>query len=220
MVIVISLVSAVLWVGQSSGSDGELIPLEPSKPAAPVENKPPFPAVNQPQPTTASPIAQPEAAKGTVAPGYTDPGDWLVDLARHHGHLLGRTDPRKASLRVLALLEAAKSVSPSNADASFWSFDILSRIGRSDAAMAALRDYTRLNPSDDAARLRLTELELVARQTAPERADYIQGILKTGGLTRIGESDLRARLGEYYYERRENEPAAAEIERALRLNPL
>lgn len=213
--------------GQASGgaqSDGELIPLEPktasqppaepAKPAAKTAVKA-GPVIARPMPsnagrtTTALPTIKPE-----------DLGDWMVDLARHHGHLLGRTEPRKASMRVLAILEAAQTVAPQNAQAAFWSFDILSRLGRTDSAILALRTYVNANKADDAAYIRLIELELSIRQTAKERADYIKKQLEATGLSRIVESDLRGRLAEYYYENRENDSAGAEVATALRLNPM
>lgn len=220
------LLTALL--GQTAGnpqSDGELIPIEPrtstnrpAQPAAPIPTEQPRTA-----PTPPSLAGAPRADRSTTQIPAINPnsiGDWMVDLARHHGHLLGRTEPRKASMRVLAILEGAQSISPDNAQAAFWSFDILSRLGRTDSALVALKRYVRLNKLDDAARIRLTDMEIAARQTAQERGDYLKKQLGEGGLSRIAESDLRTRLAEYHYENRENDAAGEEIARALRLNPM
>lgn len=221
-----------LWLGQTAGnsqSDGELILLEPrsatSRPAPPPAPIPSATNKSEPRttPTPPSLAAAPRADRTLAQVPAVNPdsiGDWMVDLARHHGHLLGRTEPRKASMRVLALLEGAQSVAPDNAQAAFWSFDILSRLGRTDSALAALKTYVRLNKSDDAARIRLTDLEMAGRQTAQERGDYLKKQLGETGLSRIVESDLRTRLAEYHYENGENDVAGEQIARALRLNPM
>ena len=37
---------------------------------------------------------------------------WLIDAARHHGHLVGRDDARRVTLHVLSLMKAASEVDP------------------------------------------------------------------------------------------------------------
>ncbi|MEE8384980.1 MAG: tetratricopeptide repeat protein, partial [Dehalococcoidia bacterium] len=145
---------------------------------------------------------------------------WLVQLARHRGHLAGRTDPRRASLHVLALLGAATEVSPDCAKAYYWLYDLEQRLGREDEARAALSHYVRLTPGDDAARIRHLELALTQRQTAQGRADYVRSELTHQPLSGAYESELRRRLGTYYFERRESDAAAREVEHALRLNAM
>jgi len=148
-----------------------------------------------------------------------DEGLWLVNLARHQGHLVGRTDPRSASLHVLALLEGAVTVNPNCADAYYWMYDLLGRLERQEAATNALTRYVRLRPEDDAARLKLIDLQIEGLQTAESRASFIRGMLKDGGLSRVCESDLRRRLASHHFERRETREAEREVEDALRLNP-
>ncbi|MBN2559466.1 MAG: tetratricopeptide repeat protein [Phycisphaerae bacterium] len=145
---------------------------------------------------------------------------WLVNLARHQGHLVGRSDPHSASLHVLALLEAATDVSPDCSEAYYWLYDLYHRMGQTDAARAALSEYVRLTPGDDAARIRLLEIELADRQTAEARAEYVKSNLKCSPLSRTYESELHRWLANYYFERRENDFAAQEVEHALRLNPM
>ncbi|MBX3395418.1 MAG: tetratricopeptide repeat protein [Phycisphaerae bacterium] len=154
-------------------------------------------------------------------PIETDPqaGAWLVELARHQGHLIGRTDPRSASLQVLALLKAAAQVAPECADAQYWLFDVESRLGRVDNARRALKEYVRLSPQDDAARIRLFQIELAERQTAEARVAFVESELTQPVLSRAYESELHRWLARYYFERRENGSAARQIEQALRLNP-
>lgn len=216
-----------LTLGQTSGnsqSDGELTLIETKSPTSrPAQPVAPARQERRPENTPPSLAAAPRADRTVAQVPAINPnsiGDWMVDLARHHGHLLGRTEPRKASMRVLAILEAAQSAAPDNAQAAYWSFDILSRLGRTDAALGALKTYVRLNKSDDAARIRLTDLELATRQTAQDRGEYLKKQLEEPGLSRIVESDLRTRFAEYHYENRENDAAGAEIARALRLNPM
>lgn len=147
-------------------------------------------------------------------------GDWLVHLARHHGHLIGRTDPRRASLHVIALLEAATECAPETPDAYYWLYDLYQRMGRTDAAMKALSRYVELNPSDDGASLKLLDFTLADRQTAEGRVKYVKHELERTGLTRVYESQLRGWLAKYHHERDENEDAGNEVEHALRLNPM
>ncbi len=167
----------------------------------------------------------PREALSTVASAVrtepsSDPGAWLVHVARHQGHLIDRTDARSASLHVLALLEAARRVSPGCAEAYQWIYDLLGRLGRQEEARAALEQFTQIRPRDVTARIRRLELELETRQTAQSRADYLQAELGRGPHPRAYESELHRGLARFYYERRQNEDATREIEHALRLNPV
>jgi tetratricopeptide (TPR) repeat protein len=178
-------------------------------------------AVAVSQPATARPGEHPARQESTArAHDPTDMGIWLVNLARHQGHLVGRSDPRSASLQVIALLEGARQVAPQCAEAHYWLFDLYYRMGRLDAASKALEKYVKLMPSDETARLRLMESELDQRQTAEDRAEYLRAELAAGGLPKIYASELHRRLAEYFYERREIREAAAEAEEALRLNAM
>ena len=112
---------------------GQSVPAGPSQAAGP-----------------ALPETQVEAQPVETEPGI---GLWLVNLARHQGHLVGRTDPRRASLHVLALLRAAITASPDCAEAHYWLYDLEQRMGREAEARRALARYVRLRPDDDSAQL-------------------------------------------------------------------
>lgn len=144
---------------------------------------------------------------------------WLVELARHQGHLVGRSRPRSASLHIMALLKAAIDLSPDCADAYYWLYDLEHRLGREDAARLALAEYVRLMPGDVTARIRHFELALRDLQTSEERAAYVKKQLERDDLSKPFESALRTWLARHYYERRENGFAVRESEHALRLNP-
>jgi len=146
--------------------------------------------------------------------------DWLVNLARHQGHLVGRADPRSASLHVLALLEAAVQLAPDCAEGYYWLYDLQQRMGQASRAEESLANYVRLAREDDSARIRLLELRLEGAQTAEKRIALLRSELKEPSLSPTFESDLRFRLARHHYERRETEQAGQEIENALRLNPL
>lgn len=169
--------------------------------------------------------AQPEAAATVKTSRPTqnnrrEIGEWLVHLARHNGHLIGRSDPRKASLHVIALLEAAAECAPDTAEAYYWLYDLYQRMGKSEAAMKSLARYVELEPSDDGARLKLLEFTLAERQTAEARVEFVKQELERSGLTRIYESQLRGWLAKFHRERDENEEAGKQVEHALRLNPM
>lgn len=181
-------------------------------------------------------LAQPDAglsptknadapAAKTTASRAADPaergiGDWLVHLSRHYGHLIGRSDPRRASLHVIALLEAATDCAPQTPEAYYWLYDLYQRMGRNDAAIMALARYVELNPTDDGASLKLLEFTLADRQTAEGRVEYVKSELERTGLTRVYESQLRGWLARYHHERDENEEGGKQVEHALRLNPM
>lgn len=164
----------------------------------------------------ACPITEVRAGGGNSA----DQGMWLVNLARHQGHLIGRGDPRSASLHVMALLEGATLVSPDCAEAYYWLYDLNQRMGRSQPARAALSRYVRLMPGDDGARLKRLEIELAERHTSEARAQFVQEELQQKPMSRLYESALRSWLAMYHQERDEKEAAGKEVETALRLNPM
>ncbi len=164
--------------------------------------------------------AETSSAVGDRDPLDRDLAEWLVNQARHQGHLIGRADPRSVSRQVIAMLEAAASVSEECPDAYYWLYDLYVRMDRGDLARDALARYVRLTPGDDAAQLRLLEMNLSRLQTAEARMDFLRSELKQKTLSRVYESELRRCLAQWHHERRETEFAAREIEQALRLNPM
>ncbi|MEK6642299.1 MAG: tetratricopeptide repeat protein [Planctomycetota bacterium] len=171
-------------------------------------------------PPTVAP-AKPVATVKAIEPGSnTDMGLWLVNLARHQGHLVGRGDPRSASLQVLALLEAAADVDSECAEAFYWLYDLQHRMGQDKAAHASLARYVKLAPTDEAARIRLFEIGLEEQQNAEKRLAFVQSALKDAPMPPAYESAVRSTLARLRYERRESEEAGQEIENALRLNPM
>lgn len=147
-------------------------------------------------------------------------GEWLVNLARHQGHLTVRTDPRGASLHVISLLEAAAHAAPDEPSAPYWLYDLYLRMGRVQQARDALARYVTLAPSDEGARLKRMELELAERQTSEARFKFIEDELKQQPRSRTYESALRAWLARYHHERGDPAAGGREIETALRLNPM
>lgn len=192
------------------------------------------PALNQGDAATHKPGETPSVQKPNQAvehgqqndagtadhPTPQEMGDWLVNLARHQGHLLGRSDPRQASLHVIAILEAAKQVCPDCPDVYYWLFDLMYRMGRTDAAAEALGRYVALKPQDSTARIRYLDMKIDELQTAEDRCAYVKSELAGRALPRPYESELHRRLARHDYEQREIEQAAGEIERSLRLNPM
>lgn len=180
--------------------------------------------MGQAVPAGPSQVVGPEIPVSQVAarPVETKPdmGLWLVNLARHQGHLVGRTDPRRASLHVLALLRAAITASPDCAEAHYWLYDLEQRMGREAKARRALVRYVRLRPDDDSARLRLLDLELQDHQTAEARAAFVKAQLGRKPLSPAVASELHRQLARHHFQRQETQSAAGEVEKALRLNPM
>jgi tetratricopeptide (TPR) repeat protein len=177
--------------------------------------------VGQNQPAPAPTSSAPAVTQAKPAePVDPDLAMWLVNLARHQGHLVGRSDPRRASLHVVALLEAAANASSDCAEAQYWLYDLYHRMDRAESALTALTRYVQLMPKDDAARVRLLELRLEAMHTGEERLALIKSELASKPASPLYESELHRNLAKHHYERRENEPAGKEAEAALRLNPM
>lgn len=145
---------------------------------------------------------------------------WLVQLGRHHGHLVGRDDPQRVTLHVLGLMKAASEIDPSAAEAWLWQYDLYSRMGRIDEAREALSNYVRLDPRDESAALQHLALVLMSLQTAEARGAYLTDRLKQTNLPRSLQSDIHRRLAHYFRERGDNAEASRQIERALRLMPM
>lgn len=162
----------------------------------------------------------PPTAKDVATPSKDDTGIWLVNLARHQGHLVGRSNPRSAALHVLSLLKAAAKTAPACAEAYYWLYDLSFRLDRMDEAKVALEYYVTLQPDDVAARIRHFTLAMEDFQTAEARTKYVKTCLNQKPLPRAYESELRRWLARHYWERRENESAAKEVENALLLNPM
>lgn len=202
----IRMLASILFLimGQPPGDGAHPGSLRPAVPP-PVQNEAPQVPMNRP--------SEPD-------PTEPDLCHWLVNLARHQGHLFGRQDPRSASLHVMSLLRAATHGSPRCADAFYWLYDLEQRMGRREAARETLATYVQLRPGDDSGRLQLLELEIQDRQTAEARVKFVKEALKNKPLSRMFESELHRWLAAHYYERQETTFAASELELSLRLNPM
>lgn len=168
--------------------------------------------------TDAPPASAPASAP--VATECKPLADWLVHIARHHGHLKASTEPRRATLHALALMQAATTLDPVNAEAWLWSYDLLSRMGREADALDALTHYIALSPRDESAALQHVALSLAGLQTAEARGAWIQKKLKEPALPRSVQSDLHRRLAEFFRERGDSAEASRQIEQALRRSPM
>jgi len=191
---------------------GQARPIQPPRPDTPGS------AGN----VTAPAQPKPNATANQPRSVQTDPqmGLWLVNLARHQGHLVGRTDPRRSSLQILALLRAAVDASPDCAEAYYWLYDLEGRMDRQPKARRALEHYCRLRPDDAAARLLLLDLQLQDQQTAEARAAFVKEQLGRKPLSRVFASELHRRLANHAFERQDTPTASREVEEALRLNPM
>lgn len=180
-------------------------------------------AVAQSPPQSENPPTSPQpvrpAAARTDAIDYDSAGHWLVHLARHHGHVVGRGDPRAATLHALALMLAAAKVEPNLPSAWLWQYDLFGRIDRPDEAVDALRHYVELEPDNETAALLLSDETIAKLQNADARVNYIRQQLARSDIPRSVASNLNLRLAEYHRERGDTESAGKAIENALRLMP-
>ncbi len=176
-------------------------------------------AAQQPPQSENRPPTPPRPNDRTDATDYDSAGHWLVHLARHHGHVVGRGDPRAATLHALALMMAASKVDPNLPTAWLWQYDLYGRIDRPQEALDALRHYVDLQPDNETAALLLTDESIGKLQNADARVNYIKQQLALPNLARSVASNLNLRLAEYHRERGDNENAGKCIENALRLMP-
>ncbi len=168
---------------------------------------------------TASPETVEPAREAAGEPVPYGPGQWLVHLGQHQGHVAGRGDPRSVTLHVLALMVAAGQMDANCGPAFLWQFDLFSRIDRPADALAALTRYVDLERSDESAALQLVALSCERLQTAEARAGYLRAQASRVGIPACVASDLHRRLAALHRERRETEAASREIEASLRLMP-
>ncbi|MFH0980385.1 MAG: HEAT repeat domain-containing protein [Planctomycetota bacterium] len=122
-------------------------------------------------------------------------GQWLVDYGRTVG--LRTLEPTAADAeRVLVWMEAAARVSPDLAEAYLWQYDLLNRLSRPEAALAALNSYCKLYPEDVSAQLDLIDRKFERCQTVSTRLAFCAETLEAGGLSPLVQSDLHRRRAE------------------------
>ncbi len=153
-----------------------------------------------------------------MADDHDQTGRWIMDYGRAYG--LSVTEPTEAdALYLLIWMKAATAVSPGLSDAWLWQYDLLSRLGREDEALDALRAYCRTEPGDLSAALQLIELELDQRQTAEKRIEFCRQQLAIGSLAPEVASDLHRRLAELLAARGNVEEATENARQAIDLFP-
>lgn len=204
----LTLATVLIFASATSQQEMTLVPAD----AAPT----------QPQPKTERPHTAPQQAPKPVSRSVADAdiGNWLVDLARHEGHLTGGRQLRANSLHVLSLLRAAVRSAPDNADGWKWLYDLEYRMGRATNAQEALAQYSRLRPEDDKAAIDLIRLRIDAAQTADQRAKYAREELAKPRRSRPVQSELQYWLARYHFERGDIDNASTHISKALLKNPM
>ncbi len=135
-------------------------------------------------------------------------GKRLLDRGRTLG-LLTPYPTVKDAERVLIWMEAAARVDPDLAEAYLWQYDLLNRLSRPDAAMAALRSYCKLNPADISARLDLIDWKYERGQSVEARLAFCTGMLQTADLPPVVQSDLHRRMAELYVRNGDRNQAEA-----------
>lgn len=211
----ITLVTILFFASGIAQQEMTLVPAEP-------ETKQP---ATKPEPLEQAPERPSTAPKPTPKPigrNVLDPdiGDWLVNLARHEGHLTGARNVRANSLHVLSLLRAAVHSAPNNADAWKFTYDLEYRMGREANAHEALERYSRLRPEDDKAAIDLIRLEIDKAQTADQRAKFAREELAKPRRSRPVQSELQYWLARYHFERGDLDNASTHISKSLLKNPL
>jgi tetratricopeptide (TPR) repeat protein len=146
-------------------------------------------------------------------------GKWLIDLGRHYGASRQAAPHRADGLHVLALMRAAARVEPDSAEAYYWQYDLLSRLGRDEQALAALDNYVRLEPSDSVARLRWAELTVEQGQTVQDRVARCRKMLDRPGQDDLVRSDLHRLLADLSYRSGREDLALEHVQEALKLCP-
>ncbi|MCB9867444.1 MAG: tetratricopeptide repeat protein [Phycisphaerales bacterium] len=148
-----------------------------------------------------------------------DPAQWIVDYALSVGQQVTSPQPQDAEY-VLVWLDAAGRISPGLADAHLWRFDLLNRLGRDEAARAALADYCRAAPHDVHAAIQRLDLDFAAARNAEERLALCTDRLTDPDISAEFASDIHRRLAEIHYAQGDADAALADARRAVELMPL
>ncbi|MFQ6048651.1 MAG: hypothetical protein ACE5K7_04735, partial [Phycisphaerae bacterium] len=154
------------------------------------------------------------AMAGPIGSGGS--GKWLVDLGRDVGQWYAQRPRYCDALHILAMMRAAARIQPDLAEAYYWQFDLLGRLGRNEQALAALQRYIDLQRDDVTAQLQCLELQIGQAQTAEQRIELCRKLLQRTGLTDAVRSDLHRRLAELAYQRANDAVGDRHIEQSLR----
>lgn len=148
------------------------------------------------------------------------PGPWLVDLGRDYprSQQAGLSDA-DAEITLL-LMEAASRVEPALAEPYLWQYDMLSALGREEAARRALGHYVERQPTNLAAHLSWVADAIDHLQTAEQRAEFCRQHLQQANVPPKVASDLHRRLAEFHLNRGEFDQATAEAGAAIEAYPL
>ena len=154
----------------------------------------------------------------TIAPAGPPTGQWLIDHGRHTGLTSDGTDVRGDAEMILIWMLASARLSPDHPDAYWWQYDLAARLGRTQAAHAALRKYLELQPDDAVARLAHIDLSINEMQTANRRIEFCIGALADAAYPEV-IGDLHRRLARIYRGRGDDELARTHAMDALRACP-
>lgn len=136
-------------------------------------------AVAQTQPAGPTPAERLLAAQFEYAAApFLNPGDAAYDAQVYTARVL---------------IDQANALDPTNANRWWTAADLAARSFDPDAEKAALRQYLKLEPSNDFAQLRLIDLYLADRQTVDERITLC-GRFVEGASAKKFTSPLRSRL--------------------------
>lgn len=142
-------------------------------------------------------------------------GRRLLDRGRTLGLLSPRPTIDDAEC-VLVWMEAAVRVNPDLAEAYLWQYDLLNRLSRPDAAMAALSSYCKLNPDDISAWLDLIGRKFEHGQSVEERLAFCAETLKTAARAPVVQSDLHRRMAELHLRNGDQDQAETHAIQAVK----
>ena len=146
--------------------------------------------------------------------------DQLIRMTRQT--LGNEQQPRPDQLtRARVLLDLALEISPEDAELLRLCAELSQRMGDEPTYRRTLARYCQLRPTDDAAHLDLILASVSSRQTLPQRAQAVRGLLE-GEEAEKFTAALRSRLASYLartaYEAGDNDQALAWIKRAVALD--
>jgi len=155
-------------------------------------------------------LMAPNPAPAEPAP----PGAWLLNRGRTIG--LDAQQPTVDNAEhVLVWMEAAVRVNPDLAEAYLWQYDLLNRLSRPEAAMAALASYCKLNPEDISARLDSIDWKFERCQSVEARLALCAKAMATAAGSPPLRSDLHRRMAELHMRSGDREQALTHATKAL-----
>jgi len=158
-----------------------------------------------------------------LAQAQPDPGDAVLaerfcELAQNGLRTQQLLPPHYR--RSAALLEAAIKLNPTEPRYARLLVEANLQLKDAQGAIKALLLYRKLDPTDQAAQVRLIDLYAGAMETAEKKIAYLQGVVGKEGIPAEVRSQAASACAKVFFDRGQQADAESMLNQATRLNPL